>query len=327
MAEETRTEVMGGPIPKTTDEWKSRAQWEEFNRRQETERGLRDVAALKRQAEADRAQAVILDQQQRIATGYKDLAAAEGAQAVGEAQLVADQHRSAATLAAAAVERLEREVGEDGLLSRITQAQLDQRTAQIQEVALDAATAIEETNLASAREEAELSVVAAARGAGGSAVEQLTQDLRGAAERKVGRIGTKAEIQQQRLKAGKRELRERAAVEMGRMYERLAGKREDAALGKRRADLIEEGIPNMREKARLRAAGFEAQAAGFGLDATAARDSAIFGDQAAAQGLNALVNRPPIPDWNAIGRKQERANRWQRASGIVSTVTNILSWF
>ena len=350
MAEETKTEVKGGPIPKTTDEWKSRAEWEEYNRRQETRTGLRDIAITRRQAELDKERAKVTDREQAIAEGQSELALAEGARAVASAEVSAAEQDRAARMAGLSLEAHQAELAarrrESGLLDQATEAQIAQREGQIKEIAAEAAFAIEDAELAAAREAAEASVMSAARGAAGSAVEQVQKAIRDDAERQKGRIGTKAQIATARAEAGKAEVEARGEIAQARHEAAIERTEAEVGLAEERqashvlqAQLIRgeyttaEGVritsamEIAAQQSLLSAGSFEAAAAGLGLDARAQRDSAHFGQLAADHGLDALVNRPPIPDWNAIGRKQERANRWSRASGIVSTVTSILSWF
>ena len=320
-----KTEVEGGAIPTTTDEWKSKAEWEEYGRRQETVRGLREIAQIRRQAELDASRAKVAERESEIADAQKESMLAEGEQAIRQAQ------REAASL----------EV-EAGLLSEVTQAQLDQRDAQIEEIGTAAAHAIEDAQLTADRERAEAAVMSAARGAGGSAVEQVQRDITAGAEREKGRIGTRRDIAQARLEAGKTEVTKRAEIQEERIAKQIYAIRGEALGEAERVlqtkdaegNVVEgsgieveyAGIQAIGRRAALAAAGYEAAAAGLRLDRDALESNAVFGERAADEGLDALVNRPPIPDWNAIGRKAERARRWGNASSIVSTVGSIASW-
>ena len=315
-------------IPKTTDEWQSKAEWEEYGRRQETVRGLREIAQMRRQAELDASRATVAKREADIAAGQQQQALAEGEMAVRRAQ------REAASLET-----------ELGLLSDVTAAQLAQRDAQIEEMGLAAQHAMEDAELTVMREKAEAQVLSAARGAGGSAVEAVQRSLTLEGQRKVGQIGARRDVAQARLQAGKEELTARAEIQeqkiadqiyairgealdqATRVLQETTGKGEEREVVPGSGIKVEyAGIQAIGRRAALAAAGYETAAAGLRLDKQALEDNAVFGERAAEEGLDALVNRPPIPDWNAIGRKAERAQRWGRASSIASTVGSVVSW-
>ena len=382
------TEIGGGAIPTTTDEWKSKQQWEIFNRRQETKKGLRDIAQMRTQAELDKHRAQVFRDRKTHALGMKASAIAESALEVrgavharlmgdeavrtadvqaqllldSEALSAADQERLAQA-AAINVESLEAEItsrkAERGHLSIITTAQVAQRQAQIDQIAIEAAFAIEDANLAAERADAEAVVMSAARGAGGQVIEAQRTEIEKDLERQVGRIGSKREQAHRRLRAAITEVRTKCDIAVDRAkldvkkatgraaQQRLAraghlerqalvkaqaktrakeireaGKNEESAL-----DLSADEMVLASQRSALDATKLAADAAGFGIDAAAAAANEVYTKQIATEGLAALINRPPIPDWNAIGKKADRANRWSRASNIVGVVGTVLSWF
>ena len=383
--ERPRTEIQGGDIPTTEDEWKSKAEWEEFTRRQETQTGLRDIAVTRRQAELDEARAKVFDRRQEITSGYSDAALEEAGLATQRAALTATRadeavrvagveaglvesraeldaadQRRAAEIATLNIEALEAEVvarkAEAEGIGEQTAAAVEQRQAQIDQVTLEAGHAIQDADLASQRKVAEAAVMAQARGAGGGLTELQRQDVQAERQRQAGRIGAKRDVVQRRLRAGIKEVESRADVALKKAEARVVGAikakgvqaaRRDGARERQKA-IVEEAATRAQEirtagkhekealtieagahrvaaeKMTLQAAELEASAAGVGLDAQALRDSAEFGRQAADQGLDALINRPPIPDWNAIGRKVEAQQRWNRASGALGFATRVL---
>ena len=383
-----RTEIEGGAIPTTQDEWQSRAQWEEFNRRQETRKGLRDISQMRTQAELDRHRAQVFRQREEIAGGMKEAAlgeatlhtrsathaatmADEASRTAGvEAQLTldtaalnaADQERSAQA-AAINVETLEAEIAarrlETGQISELTAAQVAQRQAQLDSVMEETAIAMEEATFAMERAEAEAAVMGAARGAGGQVVAAQEQEARAAGARQLGRIGRKADIAARKAAAGVKEAItkgdiavQRARLDVTRTVGRAEQQRLAQAGHEERQQLIMEQARTRAEEIRtegkhreraldlsademtlaatrstLQAATIEADAAGLGLDAQAAEKNAENLEQQADEGLDALISRPPIPDWNAIGRNAKKAQRWSNASSIVGIAGTVLSWF
>ena len=412
----TATELEGGAIPTTQDEWQSRQEWTEYQRRRETEAGLRDVAQTRAQADLEDARARVFASEAKVSEGYAQTAMQDAAAATaragqyermegdlasraehyealaGETTRSADvradllmqtsaadaaDQRRAAQIASVNIEALEAEVAtrqsELGGLAATTAAQVAQRQAQIEQVAQEATFAMQDASLEALREEAEAQVMSAARGAGGQVVEAQKQQIQLARARQVGRIGDKAALAQQRLVHGIKEVESRAdmararvrgAVSRAEAQMKVQGVRAKGALA--RADLIQEqatvqageirtaagfesaGLMLQSGDAKTQAAGlalqgaemaiqatkaanqadaFRAEAAGKALDARAAGINADFARQAADEGLDALIDRPPIPDWNAIGRDMERAQRWQRASSIVDIGSKILGLF
>ena len=103
---------------------------------------------------------------------------------------------------------------------------------------------------------------------------------------------------------------------------RTEGKHRERAL-----DLSADEMTLAATRSTLQAATIEADAAGLGLDAQAAEKNAEHLEQQADEGLDALISRPPIPDWNAIGRNAKKAQRWSNASSIVGIAGTVLSWF
>ena len=349
------TEIEGGDIPTTEDEWESRQQWAEYERRQETRKGLRDIAQLREQARLDRARAGVTDRQQDVAEGYSEQALAESrlqreqaGHLLDVAAVKAGDQRREAEIASINIESLEAEAVarqvEIGGIGEQTQAAVDERRAQIEEIGLAASIAMEDTNLAAQRAEAEAAVLSAARGAGGQVVEQQAASRTAAKERQLGRIGQKADLATEKVSQQIKGIRSRgkvatekakAAVTKARKAQevqqvRITGAEARAGVIERQGELDSAAMEIAANQSALKAAALEADAAGLGLDAEAQRVNADFADKAADEGIEALVDRPPIPDWNAIGRNRERMSGWQRASsivGIVGGVLNIASWF
>lgn len=385
---EPKTELEGGAIPTTEDEWQSKAEWEAYTRRQETETGLRRVAELRKEAELADARAKVFERRGEIATGYGKAALTEAANqtraaahladmsgeavrtadvqaglVLGDAALASDDQRRASQIAALNVEALEAETvfraQEAGGIRAATAAQVEQREAQIAEVTHEAELAIQDATLAAQRAEAETQVMSAARGAGGAGVEAQRAEVRTGLQRQVGRIGTKREIAHARLQAGIKEVESRADIAIGRSVVAMEKAKVGQAQERLRIEGHKDRAKQILDKAKvqadeirtkggkdaeqlaiqaqdmtvnaqrsaLSAASFEADAAGLRLDAKAEEANAEFGRQAATQGLNALINRPPIPDWNAIGRKAETSQRWQRASGLLDFGSKIVGLF
>lgn len=329
------TEIEGGDIPTTTDEWESRREWEEFQRRQETTRGLREIAQIREQARLDEAKAGVSDRRQEIATGMKDQALAEADAALAQAGVdAADQERRAQVASynvEALVEQRAAQRAEIGAISEQAGAAIEERRLQIEQISTEAAIAIEDSTLAAQKAEADAAVMSAARGAGGQVVEQQAAGRRADLQRQVGRIGVKRNLATGRMEQQVKGIQSRAR--MATRKTEAAIKRTTAAVKtqrrayegavERRQLILDQGAL-AADKIRLQAATFEADAAGIGLDAEAARVNARFAIQAAQEGLEALADRPPIPDWNAIGKKAEAAQRWARAGGIIGFGAKLL---
>lgn len=332
-----RTELEGGKIPTTTDEWKSKQQWEEYGRRQETVAGLRKIAELREQAELDASKSEVTLRRAGVADDRSTQALAEAQVALQRAGADAADQERLAEIAGLNVDALQAEQAsralERGEITTQSAAAIGERQLKMEGVAAAASEAIQDTELATAREQAEANVMAHARGAGGQAVEAQAASRTVQQERQIGRIGRKARNEVGQLRQQVKGLESRAKVAVARLD--AAQARGDTAIetqrlhrtsAEERAEVIEEQGRVASDKLKLAAASFEADAADLRLDAEAQRVSGEFAQQAADEGMEALINRPPIPDWNAIGRKRESQQRWQRAAGIAGVVDRVLSW-
>ena len=89
-------------------------------------------------------------------------------------------------------------------------------------------------------------------------------------------------------------------------------------------ELAAEGIEVSAGRLNLQAASYELQASGSLLDAKAMRTNADMAERTADEGLQSLADRPPIPDWNAYGRKADRTERVSRVGEVIRTIGTVV---
>ena len=364
-------DVTGERILTTENEWESRAAWDVYKRRQETQRGLRDIKQLREQAKLDLARSKIADRQKGIATSHKDAALAEATLLTDRghferesadtradilrdtAALDAREQQRIADAAAANIEAFNAEIAareeEQTQIPIQTRASELEREAQRQQIVFDAQAASDDTKFATDKANAEALVISAAQGAGGQVIEAQRKQRRVEERRQVGRITARRDfattkIDQQivgiksRGKVAKskadaavkkaevskqiQEYRKLGAAERKKLITDHAADREQIVRDQGR--LQERTLEHASTEATLQAATYEQEAAGLGLDAEALRINRAFAIGAADDGLQALADRPPIPDWNAIGKKAEAAQRWRNAGSILGVAGGVL---
>ena len=383
-----KPELEGGPIPTTENEWESRRLWEEFGRRQESAKAIRELAQMDAQRREATARASVYDERRRIALveagTARDQAAHElsvsthlstmsreavrtaGVQAdllLGEEGQRALEFRRAAETAQINMDSATADLAalrvEQGQLRAVTASELRVRDLKIAETIAEAGFEIEDATLEAERANAEAVVSSAARGAGGSLVEQQQAGIAAETERRVGRVARKRTLATGQLQAQKAGVSARGAiaqakvrtaiVKAGHTYQkewkdratareretltrsqatvragelRAAGRHEGAKIALQAAEAT---IRSDRAMAAART--YTADSYGFKYDADAERANAKFLKQTYDDGYAALLARPPIPDWEAIGKKAEAQRRWGTMSSIMRIGIGIAGLF
>ena len=383
-----KPELEGGPIPTTENEWESRRLWEEYSRRQETAKVVRELAQMDAQRREATARAAVSDERRSIALGMKGTSRAQAAHALSVSTHLSTMSREATRAAGVEATLLEGEEAqraleyrrtaeiaqinmdgatadiaalraEAGQLRVVTAAELAERDHRITELQEQARFDIEDANLDAERANAEAMVLSAARGAGGSLVEQQQAGIEAERERTTTRIARKRDVSHAQLTAQKRGITARgtiaqakvraATIKAGGRYQaewkdkktateretltrtqattRAAELRTKGRLESARIALQASEMTIASDRATLASRTYEADSYDMLYDAQAERANAKFLKQTVADGKAALLARPPIPDWDAIGKKADRNARWSRWSGIIRTGIGIAGLF
>ena len=352
-------------IPTTSDRWKSQDEWARFQRHYETEQGKLTIRTMREAARRQRQQLAIYDKRISVQGSLRDAAidqmnldahratflAGQGDEAVRRSNVEADllmqemglaahDQRRIAENAALAMEFHQEQAAEAEIQ---TEAQVEQREAQIEIVTQDAQQAMLDTNLATDRANAEAAVLSAARGAGGSLIEQQETSREAQRTRQLGRIGARSRSQTKGIRASIKEVESRGKIaKAAAVLSRKRAARQKQGAEERRK-LIEDTddiraneirTAGLHEEARLDIQSAQAAIAStrsgiqswvhetnaheLGLDKEATRVNAELSEHAANLGVASLRDRPPIPDWIEIGKDAKKAQQWQTAGGIVS---------
>ena len=255
-----------------------------------------------------------------------------------------------------------RQTGEIRAADERRQAELaglskEQRNAQLTAFVADASAQQAELRIEHLEEAAQMRVIGAAKGTGGAYTERLVQSAAGRMERKVGRIGAQVEARRRLRDIGVQadDIRMEGAAARAAHIETVSEM--EAFLtehtGQRRATLTElQGTLDARakrvqareagtEEERIRLEADEArlaaevdglqadnlriQAAQTFLRSDAERKSADYAATAARISDWALDNRPPIPDYIAIGKKQDRAQTIRNVGTAVGVIGGVAS--